>query len=284
VVIWKFLTLTVYIPQLKELMSAIKDLLPPLLFDQLRQSRFRRYGWFGSYISWEEAEEASVGYDSDLIIEKVLDATLKVKNGEFPYERDSVLFDEIHYDWPLLAGLMWVASRNKGELDVLDFGGSLGSTYWQNKKFLTSIPSLNWSIIEQTKYVDVGREHLQDSILKFYYTKEECLQENKPNLLLLSSVLSYIKEPFDLLNSLFTLNIKHVIIERILFIEGSHDRLTVQRVTPKIYDASYPCWFFSESKFMDFVKKRYDVLEVYDCGLKLNLPSSVKGLILTLKK
>jgi len=265
-------------------MSILKNLLPPFIFDKLRQSTFRRYGWFGNYESWKEAENASVGYDSDLIIEKVLNATLKVKQGEFPYERDSVLFDEIQYDWPLLSGLMWVASRNGGDLNVLDFGGSLGSTYWQNRKFLTTIPSLKWNIIEQPKYVEVGRKHLQDATLKFYYAKEEYFNESRPNLLLLSSVISYIKEPFDLLHSLFELNIEHVIIERILFIEGLHDRLTVQRVTPKIYNASYPCWFFSESKFMDFVKKRYDVLEVYDCGLKLNLPSSVKGIILKLKK
>lgn len=265
-------------------MSRIEQYLPPLIYNALRQSSLRRYGWFGNYKDWTDAEKASVGYDSDLIIKKVLNATLKVKKGDFPYERDSVLFDEIHYDWPLLSGLMWVASRNRGELSVLDFGGSLGSTYWQNRKFLTSIPKLKWNIIEQTKYVDVGRKYLQDATFKFYYTKEEYLRENQPNLLLLSSVISYIKEPFELLHSLFDLNIEHVIIERILFIDEPNDRLTVQRVTPKIYNASYPCWFFSESKFMDFVKERYDVLEVYDCGLKLNLPSSVKGLILTLKK
>jgi len=266
------------------IMSIIKNFLPPFLYNLLRQSIFRRYGWFGNFSSWKAAEAVSGGYDSDLIIQKVLQSTLKVKRGQYPYERDSVLFDEIQYDWPLLSGLMWVASRNGGDLNVLDFGGSLGSTYWQNRKFLTTIPSLKWNIIEQSKYVEVGREHLQDITLKFYFTKEECLNESRPNLLLLSSVISYIKEPFDLLHSLFQLNIEHVIIERILFIEGPHDRLTVQRVTPKIYNASYPCWFFSESKFMDFVKKRYDVLEVYDCGLKLNLPSSVKGIILKLKK
>ena len=39
----------------------------------------------------------SSGYDSQLILDKVLTSTLKVKNGEAAYERDSVLFDEIQY-------------------------------------------------------------------------------------------------------------------------------------------------------------------------------------------
>jgi len=117
-------------------MTKLKDFVPPILLDKLRENPLRRYGWFGNYENWEAAEKQSVGYDDNLIIDKVLESTLRVKNGEFPYERDSVLFKEIHYDWPILACLMWVAARNGGKLNVLDFGGSLGSTYWQNKKFL----------------------------------------------------------------------------------------------------------------------------------------------------
>ena len=59
----------------------------------------------------------------------------KVKNGEAVYERDSVLFDEIQYSWGLLAGLEKAALEHDGKLCVLDFGGSLGSTYYQNKQF-----------------------------------------------------------------------------------------------------------------------------------------------------
>ena len=84
------------------------------------------YGLSGDYHSWDEALASSAGYDSEIILEKTRAALLKVKNGEAAYERDSVLFDEIEYAWPLLAGLMWVAARCQGTLNVLDFGGSLG--------------------------------------------------------------------------------------------------------------------------------------------------------------
>ena len=60
-----------------------------------------------------------------LILGKVLEATLKVKNGEAVYERDLVLFDHIEFYWPVLSGLMWVAARNNGRLNVLDYGGTL---------------------------------------------------------------------------------------------------------------------------------------------------------------
>mgnify|MGYP001500873774 CR=1 FL=1 len=48
-----------------------------------------------------------------------------VKNGEAVYERDLVLFDYIEFYWPVLSGVMWVAARNNGRLNVLDYGGSL---------------------------------------------------------------------------------------------------------------------------------------------------------------
>jgi putative methyltransferase (TIGR04325 family) len=82
----------------------------------------------GSYNTWQEADAHCNGYDNMDILEKVLFATLKVKNGEAVYERDSVIFDQIEYSWPVLTGLMWAAAQNSGCLKVLDFGGSLGSS------------------------------------------------------------------------------------------------------------------------------------------------------------
>ena len=94
------------------------------------------YGWSGNYSNWAEAEKESSGYNSKNILETVKQATLKVKNGQAVYERDSVIFNEIEYSFPILSSLMWVAAQNNGELNILDFGGYLGSSYYQYKTFL----------------------------------------------------------------------------------------------------------------------------------------------------
>src|SRR5215203_7187650 len=86
-----------------------------------------RYGWNGDYLNWNDASNKCLGYDQSNIVEKVKEATLKVKKGEAIYERDSVLFSSVEYSWPLLSALMWVAAKNKGRINVVDFGGSLGS-------------------------------------------------------------------------------------------------------------------------------------------------------------
>src|SRR5215475_3829712 len=111
-----------------------------MILENLRRINPSKYGWKGDYSSWEAAKKQAGSYDDGIILEKVEQAALKVRNGEATYERDSVLFDRIEYSWPLLAALMWVAARNKGKLTVADFGGSLGSSYFQNKVFLEGLP------------------------------------------------------------------------------------------------------------------------------------------------
>ena len=261
-----------------------KDLLPPLIYDKLRRNPFRRYGWFGNYRTWEEAKAVTKGYDAELILETVLKSTLKVNKGEYPYERDSVLFEQIQYDWPLLTGLLWVAAKNRGELNVLDYGGSLGSSYRQNKKFLDPLFSLRWNIIEQSNYVETGKKYIEDDSLRFFNTVQSCLESTKPNLILVSSVLNYINEPYKLLETLSSLRIPYMILERIPLIEAQTDRLTIQRVSPKIYDASYPAWFFSKDKFLQFIQKDFQIHEMYDCGIKLNIRSEMMGFVLKRKQ
>jgi hypothetical protein len=56
---------------------------------------------------------------------------LKVKNGDAPYARDAVVFDELVYPFPVLAGLLRARATNKNRLIVLDVGGSLRTTYYQ---------------------------------------------------------------------------------------------------------------------------------------------------------
>ena len=140
--------------------NLLKRIIPPIFLDVVKHRKSNRYGWHGNYPSWEEAKKASTGYDIDEILNKVRNSLLKVKNGEKVYERDSVLFDEIQYSWPLLSGLMLAAAKHDGKLKVLDFGGSLGSTYFQNKKFLEKLIDVSWNIVEQKHFVEVGERRI----------------------------------------------------------------------------------------------------------------------------
>lgn len=230
---------------------------------------FRRFsadstGFFGNYRTWDEACRVSGCYDSEVILERVRDALLKVKNGEAVYERDSVLFDEVQYSWPLLAGLLWIASRSSNRLNVVDFGGSLGSTYYQNLAFLKHLDELKWSIIEQNKFVECGRQLFEDERLRFYLDLDECIEDRHPEAILFSSVIQYLEKPYHLLEDVLGRGFTYIIFDRTAFLEKGDDRITVQKVPPVIYPASYPAWFFNRRKFLDFFTGQYDLMAEFD--------------------
>jgi putative methyltransferase (TIGR04325 family) len=224
--------------------SISKNWIPPIILSTLRHLSGQRICFFGNYETWNEAAAQCSGYDAEHILAKVLDATLKVKQGEAAYERDSVLFDQIEYTWPTTAALMWVAARNAGRLDVLDFGGALGSTYFQNRAFLAGLSTVNWSVIEQSHYAQAGQNHIQDETLRFYSSIDTCLAETKPNIILLSSVLQYLEEPYPLLKKIKSSDAATIIIDRTPFSETGDHRICIQKVPESIYKADYPMHIF----------------------------------------
>jgi putative methyltransferase (TIGR04325 family) len=239
----------------------VKNILPPFILNRIKTLFANKFT--GNYKSWADAQMHSNGYDNNVIFDKVKNSTLKVHRGEAVFERDSVIFDKIEYSWPLLAALMWVAANDKGKLNVLDFGGSLGSTYFQNRKFLESLDNFTWNIIEQEHFVNFGKENLESKNLKFYAGIQECLANQEINVVVFSSVIAYLSEPYALLDEFVRKKIGYIIFDRTLFNKNKGaDSLTVQKVPASIYKASYPCWLFSEAKFRKyFVSKGYILIE-----------------------
>jgi putative methyltransferase (TIGR04325 family) len=204
----------------------------------------------GDYASWADAVANCTGYSAPVILERTRASLLKVKRGEAVYERDSVIFDKPQYSFPVLTGLLRAALISGGRLSVADFGGSLGSSYFQFRKFLPLSMSLEWCVIEQPAHVRCGREHFEDEELRFFETMEGCLARHRPNVLLLSGVLQCLPDPFAALTGLLAHRVPHVIIDRQAFLVSNRDRLTVETVPEWIYPASYPAWFLSETRFV----------------------------------
>jgi putative methyltransferase (TIGR04325 family) len=217
----------------------------------------------GDFASWEDAEKVSTGYSAPQILKKTRAALLKVKAGEAAFERDSVTFNVMRYEFSLLAGLLRAANASAGRLSVLDFGGALGSSYFQCRSFLSGFNELSWSVVDQAAQVACGRKHFENQQLKFYDTVSDCLRGQHPNVLLLSSVLQYLRSPYEALADLLEAAIPFVIVERTAFNISDRDRLTVQHVPERIYGASYPAWFLSESTLRAVFETRYDLICEY---------------------
>lgn len=260
-------------------MNKLKRFVPPILLDYKRKIFPSKYGWFGDYSSWQEAKKECIGYQDDEIISKVKDAVLKVKNGEAVFERDSVIFDKIEYSWSTLAALCWIAAQNSGVLKIIDFGGSLGSSYYQNRKFLNYLKKVEWNIIEQNHFVQTGKVFFQDNELRFFENIEECYFNTNPEAVLFSSTLQYLEHPFEILSKFFEKKINYIIIDLTGFTSNNEaSKITIQKVNPVIYNASYPSWIFNKTEFLNiFSTNSYELIESFESDISLNYKGENKN-------
>jgi putative methyltransferase (TIGR04325 family) len=204
----------------------------------------------GDYPDWAEASRQCAGYQTSGILEKVLCAELKVRKGEAIAQRNGVLFEKIPYNFPLISTILSAATHSGNRLSVLDFGGSLGSSYFHSRDFLQDVSAVAWSVVEQPNFVEAGKEHLESGELSFYETVEECLRHRKPNVIVLSGVLAYLPDPWKTLMSLLQIAAAYVFIDRTGLIDSERDRLTIQHVPESVYLADIPAWFLSERKLL----------------------------------
>jgi putative methyltransferase (TIGR04325 family) len=253
-------------------------------FKRSIESYFSPYGWFGNYASWDAAKKQCTGYDDNAILEKVKSACLKVKNNEALFERDGVCFYEQAYLYPLLAILLKIAGENNGELTVIDFGGSLGSAFSQHKKFLfPAVKRLNWYVVEQSHFVSCGQQFFENEQLHFRNSVAEVLLETKVHLLFSSCALPYIEKPYEFVDDWLKQQIKYIFLDKIPFI-SEKERITIQKVEPYIYTASYPSWFFNQQQFIEKFTKDYTLEDTIEGAPLPNTDARYFGLFFKMKE
>jgi putative methyltransferase (TIGR04325 family) len=233
----------------------------------------------GDYSSWAEAAAVSSGYDADLIFQRTLEAARAVRDGRATWERDTVLFHEPVCHEPLMRQLRRIATAG-GRLSVLDFGGALGSTWWQHRPWLAELGDVRWSVVEQSRLVEAGRREFTRGPLRFYATMGECCAAERPDVLLLSSVLPYLESPEVLMTEIAARGFQHVIIDRTGFVGRGRHRLTVQHVPKEIYPASYPCWFFDRETLLGPMAANWRVVDEWVAFGDVDIDAEYRGLAL----
>lgn len=237
----------------------LKQLLPEKLLRLYRNLRYNKpslSGWHGDYSSWKEASAKTIGYNESLILKQVDEGLSMVLKGQAAFERDSVAFKELIYSESLLNVFKSVAEQNNNVLSILDFGGSLGSIYFQYRTLLTQY-KINWSVVEQSNFVDLGKEKYSNSQLSFFHTIAEAQASQRHDVLLLSSVLAYLDKPEEFLKNVLPFRFRYIVFYRTAFVNRNNHLLTVQYVPQSIYKASYPAWFFNEEKLTSILSKDY---------------------------
>jgi putative methyltransferase (TIGR04325 family) len=201
---------------------------------------------------WAMAQKLSAGYDAENIIEQVRQATRQIVNDPSGYERDGNVFHDNERPFHVAAVLCKAALEHGNRLVVLDFGGSLGSSYYQCRSLLPSRCDVVWLVVEQKRYMEIGRREFTTKTVSFHETIGEAAAQH-PTVVLCSSSLQYVEEYGRVIDDILSIpSCEYLVVDRTPFTTDAGDKIFIQVVPPCIYEATYP---FRAIAYEPFVKK-----------------------------
>jgi putative methyltransferase (TIGR04325 family) len=178
-------------------------------------------------------------------------------------ERDGFILTRPEFQLPVIAGILRSALQNEKEINVLDFGGSFGSVYFQFKSFLPSGTNISWNVVELPEIVERGRKHFETDELHFYHSIDECVENTKPKTILFSGVLHYLEEPYTILGKCAEIGASTLIIDRTPCSGSAEDRLAIHIMTGPERHSEYPLWVLSEPSLIEELSKHWRFLESF---------------------
>jgi putative methyltransferase (TIGR04325 family) len=244
---------------------ALQLLTPPIVWRAVRRLRHRP-PLDGPFASWEAASAHATGWDSPRIVEQALAAALTVRDGAAAFERDSVARDRIAYSPTILAALLLAAGRHR-RLDVIDFGGALGSNYVQNLKLIRALASVptSWHVVERPALARIGVDRFQTEQLRFH-DDLGAVRLERPVLLFTGS-LQYVADAFALLETAIGLS-DIIALDRVLVWDEAGHQIFVQRLDARRFGpVTLPTWCFSTTALVDwFAARGFRLVERFEAG------------------
>ncbi len=214
----------------------------------------------GDYKSWLEAISDCHGYQDQAILDTAVSAINKVLDGEALWERDGCLFYEQKFVYQICTTILRCAIQNKNQgVRILDIGGALGSTYFQNRKLLCDVNYLEYIVAEQKGVAEYGHKNLEDNILKFINSENSFENLGEIDIVLMSGSLQYIYPYEDIILKIKNVNPKYIILDRIFV--GNRMRICKESIPEYICVSSYPVLIFSESEIIKMFQPNFILTE-----------------------
>ena len=222
------------------------------MFKKLKNIFYYYKYYKGPYKKWSQAKHQSSGYNDKKILYRVRNSALIAKNSKNKFEVDSLIFKR-PYRNKFFEKILKNLSKKKS-INIIDFGGSLGSTYYRYKNIFSKKNKLQWSIIEQKSFVKIGKKEFKERNLSFYFNFKDLklkIKNKKINIFLLSSSIQYIGNYKKIINEINSLNPDHIIFLKTPVNLLNSDRIYIEKVPKDIYGLSYPSWVFSKKKLIN---------------------------------
>jgi putative methyltransferase (TIGR04325 family) len=221
--------------------------------------------WQGPFNSWKEADVYAQkifgNYSNNSILKKVIKAANIAKKKRGSYERDGCVISSLEYGFHIISIIFYHYYNNKKKnYKVLDVGGSLGSTFYQNKKFLFLLKKLSWSVLEQKNFAEYGNLNLNEPKLNFFSNIDKALLK-KYDLIIMSGSLQYLENYKEIFEKLIKSKPKYIILDRT--IESANNEKTkifVQINPKKLIESSYPVRIFNQKDLFLPLKYNYELI------------------------
>lgn len=179
---------------------------------------------FEEFETFEEAEARASGYNNEFVLEGLPrhkhSACLK---NEEPKA-------EISYLSSMAALLSAASFYEKRKFNVVDVGGSIGEHYGLFSKLYRGPANFHWHVVETEVKAKYGNEFIIDKNLSFH-EKIESIDIGQVNILHLSGVLGYMKDPIEFIESNEVKTSDFIILNRTSIIPGNSIRAFSQFVT-----------------------------------------------------
>jgi len=196
-------------------------------------------------------------YENLDLINYIFNRARKARKDEL-YEQDSIIFtkpnpNKFFIDF-LLYDFIKQIKLNKA-IKVLDYGGSFGNTFFSIEKYLNL--KFKWYIYDQQNKIQLAKKTKIFKPISFLY-KHEIKKNYFYDIVLFSTSLQYMKDPLLVLKEI-SKSSKVILINNLILTNSKKDYLRIERPDPTIYNYTYPCWFLSKKKFLNNLKKNYNI-------------------------
>lgn len=221
-------------------------ILPPKIKVCVRVLLSRFIG-FTRVESWESAVTKSSGYESVNVVEPIVAAARRVQSDTQTSNLSNSRYQQI------ATGMLYCISQDRlsigQSIRVLDVGGGGADYFHQFQKFAPQI-KLDWTVLETPAMVEAMSNEFGGSLTNLRWVNSIQNTSESYDLVLCSSVLQYIENPFELLATLVQKS-EFIVMNRIPLVDSSEHFVAVQRIISNGKRASYPVHFFGEKTFLN---------------------------------
>ena len=223
----------------------------------------------GPWPSYEAARMHAAGYQAPAVLEKVESGFLDVVCGRAGYERDGMSYPEGPADLPIRTVLHDLLRPGD---TVVDVGGGLGGLFLNLPGLLASAGRR--VVVEQPLLANRGRELSAAHGLAIEFAVSLSDLGFVPDVVVLSSVLAYVPEPFAMLAAVAGLGPRTILVDRTPITRGDDVRWYVQE-NPGYYrtEVSYPIGLIPAARLKSALSSyAYQLSREWVSSLDVRLP------------